>query len=402
MKSLVSTYVTPQNLFLLSILSIFFTNTYIYPIIFFVFIMSVIMTNYKEGNLTRSFEKWQFFLILFLFWALIITIANFGDSSLKNTIKLFINLSFLLIIPLFTRVCSDERFITRLFKVIELIILLNFIQLLIIYFKLDIFSLILENGINSSMVAYVVTSSPEIIFIGSVSKNIWATKVGLIGIIYLYGVASKIYRINLSRATIFISISFLSILMGLGRTAQLAYAISIAFFLLKKLYEIKDPRSKLYLGSGVIIGSILIAPKVIDKIFHINFNLNDGGYIRLKYWYVFLTNFMNEHFIIGNGILSASEFLKKYSTDIYLGENNLHNVWLNTLLDWGLIGFIFYILFFIYFHFINVKKDYVLNYIFLLFIPLNVILGLQYLGYDNDIVVFLSVLYIIHNLNFNR
>jgi hypothetical protein len=403
-RSLIDNQEKHQNileiLFLISLFSIFITYTYLYPFIFFLLITYIFLTEFiKNPSFKKIYNSniilWQKFLIGFLFWVLLISLFNWIQTPKEILIKIFLNLSFLMVIPILIKKVKLERFIKRIFYIVEIILVLTFVQLLFIYIKLGIFVEIFTNGISNSSMAYIVTSEPSLILFGSIAKNIWATKIVFVLIIYLIGISKKIYTPSIIKSSFIITIGIINTGMSLGRTAQLALFIVLLFFCIKKVLLLSNKKIKFTISLLFSLSAFLILSKIIDKIFHINFNITDGGYIRLKYWYVFFTNFYKEDFLLGNGLLSARFFLEKYSTDIYLGESNMHNIWLNTILDWGLIGSFLYIGFYLTMSlkFVKIFKFY--DFIFLIFIPFNIIVCLQYLGYDNDIVIFLSLLIII-------
>lgn len=131
--------------------------------------------------------------------------------------------------------------------------------------------------------------------------------------------------------------------------------------------------------------------KLFPILFRIKFDITDGGYVRTLYWRTFFSNIWNENFVIGNGQLFAHIFLKKYAP-YYIGENNMHNVFLNMILDFGFIGLTLYLIFI--FNIIRYLLKILLrsSVLFLVVFPLLVIFNLQYLGYDNDFVIFISII----------
>ncbi|NGT79832.1 O-antigen ligase domain-containing protein, partial [Clostridium perfringens] len=98
-------------------------------------------------------------------------------------------------------------------------------------------------------------------------------------------------------------------------------------------------------------------------------------------------------FIVGNGIGYSAYFIQ----DI-LGrfESNLHNVFLNIFFELGIIGIVLYITFIIQFFKDFITRKNILKNLFMIIFPMLAIVCLQYLGYDNDLVVTLTLLIIIN------
>jgi hypothetical protein len=89
------------------------------------------------------------------------------------------------------------------------------------------------------------------------------------------------------------------------------------------------------------------------------------------------------NFLTGNGILYGKYFFTKV---VEMSNNNFHNVFINTLVDTGVLGLTLYTATLV--QIFAFRKPFYL--LLLLLLPLLAILNLQYLGYDNDIVVYLA------------
>ncbi|MGF1637631.1 MAG: O-antigen ligase domain-containing protein, partial [Cyclobacteriaceae bacterium] len=89
-----------------------------------------------------------------------------------------------------------------------------------------------------------------------------------------------------------------------------------------------------------------------------------------------------------------SEFLSKYA-DFYRGEHHIHNVFFTNYLQMGLVGLLSYVLFLVYFVRDCFKE--VSNNLFwiLAFLPLLSIMIILYSGYDNDIVLYLILIFLL-------
>ena len=82
--------------------------------------------------------------------------------------------------------------------------------------------------------------------------------------------------------------------------------------------------------------------------------------------------------------------------------NNFHNVFINIFIDLGVIGLLVYflILKMIFVSFISKKNRMIMFY--LMFLPLFICMNFQYLGFDNDIIVFFLSVYLINLLSENN
>ena len=90
-----------------------------------------------------------------------------------------------------------------LVRFLEFIILINFIQIIYIYFDGKFFNDFFSGSLTESSDAAQTISSQHNI-IGAENKNIWATKFALIYMIYLYICAFDNFNINLIEKISFI------------------------------------------------------------------------------------------------------------------------------------------------------------------------------------------------------
>ncbi|MGE6893909.1 O-antigen ligase family protein [Priestia flexa] len=390
-------------IFFLCIMSIFIKFTFIYPVFFTVFIILSFIIELKNNQNDIRVNYWQMFLILFSFWVCFVNYIN-GNSDIVNIIKFYINIFFLIAIPFYLRTLNKRYPIIqkKIFLIIEILIFANFLQILTIYFTLNVFTNIISNGVTNSDAAYYITSNPNLILLGSESKNIWSTKIALIQIVYLIGINLNLHKRHKIFMFLINLIAILNVFMLLGRTAQLAYIVVLGFIIFKEILKAKQ-LFYLYLsliGSGFLL--IKVIPIIYDKIFHINFNITDGGFIRLQYWITFVQHFTDTNYIIGNGFFSAKEFLSNYAY-LYIGETNMHNVLLNNLLDWGIVGTILYSIFIILFlKAVYDKLQEFFMFVITIVMPLTIIMSLQYLGYDNDLMIFFALIMILSNIYFTK
>ncbi|EGT0696428.1 O-antigen ligase family protein, partial [Clostridium perfringens] len=227
---------------------------------------------------------------------------------------------------------------------------------------------------------------------GAENKNIWATKFALIYMIYLYICAFDNFNINLIEKISFIILGIVTVVLLLSRTAQVAIIIPIVFL---AFYSMRNLNYKYRIGIYAVSGILFLGALFVffDKFFHLEFNMTDGGFTRLYIWKEFIISVFDTHFIVGNGIGYSAYFIQ----DI-LGrfESNLHNVFLNIFFELGIIGIVLYITFIIQFFKDFITRKNILKNLFMIIFPMLAIVCLQYLGYDNDLVVTLTLLIIIN------
>ncbi|MBJ8111774.1 O-antigen ligase family protein [Bacillus cereus group sp. N6] len=381
---------TIQFLFYISILSIFIINSNVYPIIFGFFVISTnILLLYNGGY---AVKKWTLLILSFLFWGILIYIIQneYSSEDLKMLSKMIVNLLFFFTVINSGEKIIDDKFWKRTLLVFEVIIVLSFVQYMYLYYKLDLFSLIVHTA--DSMTAYKITENPQLLFWGNYSKNILATKIILAQICYFYIVINKFKFTKKNMLLLILSVC--NAILCLSRTAQLTYFGALGIYILFTVIKSKKTYIKVFAMLPMVLGFCLLFVK-IDDLLRINFDITDGGYIRLIYWNTFLDNFLETSYFIGNGLLSTANFLSRYSY-YYIGENNMHNVFLNMLLDFGFVGTSLYVLMLIsYYRSYRRISAKLYNRLILIF-SWFAVTSLQYVGYDNDLIVFLIIIYLVH------
>lgn len=383
-------------LYSLSIISIFLISK-LYPFIFSAFIAVGLYIIIKRERFNIRRHKWIILSVIFMLLSLIVSLIH-NQLSIFNYIKLSINIIFLIVSYLVYKDNMDKNLINKVISLIKIVILINFIQIMWIYISNGLFKTVfLGGGLENSDTRYLVSQFKT--FIGAESKNIWSSKLAFIQLIYLYYISTKE---NIVREDWYmIIVSATNILLLLSRTGQVCYFIGLGYFVIYKLLNHNSKKIKNISKILGLLGIALVGLVLIDKFLNIKFNKTDGGFIRLIYWKTFFMHIWDTSFIFGNGMLYTSNFLQEYSP-YYIGENNMHNVILNTWLDFGLVGLFTYIGFIGQYIYISLNKKIDLNSLFILILPLIATLMLQYLGYDNDIVIYLSLIYIINKPSLNK
>ena len=190
---------------------------------------------------------------------------------------------------------------------------------------------------------------------------------------------------------------FLISFLSLSRTPIVALLIGILlllWFVLNKKWKI------------VLLVVLCIAlPFVLQKVIRLDSltSSNDGMGIRLVYWKAFFQHF-NTISPLGNGFLSAPDFLSIHA-DFYRGEPHIHNTFLSSYLELGVVGFFSFLAFLVWFIGDCWKNTSNSKLWILLFLPILAIMMILYSGYDNDVVMYFSLVYLIgsmQEINFKK
>ncbi|KAA0790565.1 O-antigen ligase domain-containing protein [Bacillus wiedmannii] len=339
----------------------------------------------------KQVNRWQIYLLFFLLYGGLLNVFYFNNFEINLYIKFIVNLAFLLVVPNFIeKVKIDSEFNKRFKLCLELIIILSFIQIIYVYMSQNL-SLSYFLNIQNSIDAYAISRGADPIF-GHSNKNIWASKLFLVQLLYFNFILNDKIKI---REFLMLSIFVINVMLLLSRTAQMAMIIPFIYLFYKKIY-IKNNYIKFFvicLIPMLLFGFIEV---VTDVILRIGDPSTDGGASRISLWKAFFEHFNETHYMIGNGIYSSYGFLMQYVPH-YLVNTNMHNFIINIAMETGIIGVCIYILFLLglFRKLILGLRGYKGEFCIVFILPLVLIMSLQYLGYDNDIVVYLVLLFLI-------
>lgn len=379
--------------YLVSIFSIFLPIT-IYPVFFLIFIFFNLLTiiQSKQHILSKRLFKFFVFILLFIFVASMSFILNISNSDQVQYTKILVNFIFLISIIYYLQ-NNIEIFIRKrkIFQFLfEIIIFFSFIQILINVNTIN-FWMMPFIGIENSVVAYRIVEPT--IFFGTTEKNIWATKIAFIQIIYFSFIYFQYFKASKFKVSLIWIFSIFNILYTFSRTAQLVLLLFITLFLIWKIFYVyKNILLKFIAIISFLLVSIPTGIVIYDKLFHITLGSGDGLGARLELWLALYNNLDNMNLFIGNGILYAKYVISAFTS---WTNNNFHNVFLNTFADEGVIGLLLYlfILKIIFFSTSNSKQ--IKRYIsIVLFIPFLACINSHYLGYDNDVVIYFSLVFL--------
>jgi hypothetical protein len=220
-------------------------------------------------------------------------------------------------------------------------------------------------------------------FWGLDDKNMFGARIALLGFTYVLLPAVSRQVLSWGRIAIVLALAWLS----LSRTPVVALLLGV--FCL--LWAASTVRWRFVLAAAALAAIPFVAQKVI-RIENITAS-NDGMGVRLVYWKAFF-----EHFTtispLGNGFMAGRGFLGQYAA-FYHGEPHIHNTFLNCYLDFGLIGFLSYVLFLYYFYRFCVQQQPGRTFWWVASIPLLAIMMILYSGYDNDIIIYLVLVFLL-------
>lgn len=376
-----------ENYLYLFLLISIFLKVKIYPFIMvgFIFLMIINSSNMKK-------IKKECILITLL---LIFSIGNYilfsnDFINFQYILKLIVNFGFLLSFLILKRKYDIKKIII----LIKILIILTFIQILIVYYLKDI-NLFYFFQINNSSEAYLVDIDQVPFLFASSNKNIWSTKILFLEIIFMF----YSYKNNMKDYFFYILIIFncLLLISRTGYLALLLYIVLQIFLTVIKKYK-KNKKILISIFLGLLLPLLFSVNLIFEKFLRIDFNnleeylalKTDGGAARITMWIIFLKYFDSINILRGIGIGNTPKFLLYYGGG---SDGNMHNFILNTFLEQGVIIGVIYILF----HFLFIKK--VVKAFkwdsLLLLVPFYAVISLQYLGYDNDIVIYISLVYIL-------
>jgi len=321
-------------------------------------------------------------------------LLNYEKSSLQHFRRLTVQLLFL---------GSSCYIINKknevLFQNVNLI--KYFLQLLVVFSFVQVFyNVLLVNawslpfvGIKTSLAAKIITSVP--VYFGDPGKNIWATKIIFYQII-LFGMSHyKLVRLGKIEYFIFTLLGMFNCLYTFSRTALLMYGlfyIALSFYYIQKRKHI----NKILLTIIITTILIILGGWVFNNLFHLTLDSSDGLFARFILWDLWYQRMLDKdvlQLILGDGIRSAHYYI---STLTNLPVGNYHNVFLNILAELGILGFLLYILILFKIFYSNRLKNN--SHLLILLLPLLSCLFSHYLGYDYDVVVYLSLVYLIKKM----
>lgn len=364
-----------EALFCLALVAVFLPVK-IYPLLF---LLASLGYFWDTPVLLR--HRWVGCLGVFTAYALLLFLIHLPDDGrqVMNFLKLPINFCYLYFAVGWLVQRDNTRLLRWVDVTLHFVLALTLLQLLL-YHQVAGFRWL--GGVPSSAQGSALYQDAYY-FWGLDDKNMFGARIALLGFVYVLLPVVRQQRLAWWRMAFVLLLAWLS----LSRTPVVALLLGI--FCL--LWVGTTRRWRVVLGGLALVAIPVVAEKVIrlDNLLA----SNDGMGVRLVYWKAFF-----QHFTaispLGNGFMSSPGFLAHYA-DFYHGEPHIHNTFLNSYLDFGVIGVVSYGLFLFYFY--RFCRDTQKNERFwwVAFLPLLAILLILYSGYDNDIILYLLLVFLL-------
>lgn len=372
-----------------AIFTTFISGVKIYPIVFLLF--SFLFFALEHKSIKVNYYVLLLILILFsliqvFFLSGIHGFKSTGFISVKDNFKMFINYLWLISSVLFyqkfqTQIQSNKDILRLTFLII---LILSSIQLIYKINALDLWVTPFDGSNVSSSVSTVLNEMPS--FFGDLNKNIFATKVLFIFIIYIQMNQVGFFGKKKIKWGLIIWGLVFSV-YSLSRTGQAIYLIFIFLLFLKAYFEYPKYRALRPIVVSLIVFMGLIVVRVaLNSFFHLDLSSSaDGFSTRLILWLGYLKNIGNIGYL-GNGVFSAADFIEQ---TIGRRESNFHNVFMNMSYEAGWIGLGMYFLLLVsIYHIFNFRQLFWISTA--LFIPFIGCINSHYTGYGPDEVIYMA------------
>lgn len=387
-------------LYLVSCFSIFLAPAPIYVPLFWLFSIVVGLNVVVRKRCEIDRRAFSLIIVAFLFIILssVIYFRYSFQSSFQVYFKILTNYCFFIASVLFISKVDPKRYLRFFEMLLVLILVFSFIQVI---YKVAVLNLwVAPFNYDSSFSAFAISKGVTII--GHSHKNIWATKLAFIGLVYFGGVYLKVFNRPQMQNKLLMVLWLTSIFYLSSRTGQVVAGVFlIAYFWLSYLRNF-HAYARLIVA-GVFIAVLWYAiPIAVEKLLRLDesvFNVateghgGDGFKARIMLWLYLFSHFSEFNHLVGNGVL----FLDSFFEGVFY-ESNIHNVFATIWIDLGITGVLLFSI--IVAKVLGTSKKN-LAFFLLLGVPFLAGLMVQYLGYDNDIVVYFSMALIIADMKFN-
>lgn len=214
--------------------SLFIISLFLKIRVYFAIMILIILFNFLFLK-NIKLKKYQIFSILLIGYTTFSWFYTQGNEIKNlNTLKMILGFSYISVFENSFKNFNPKSYIIfwkKINKVLKILIILNFFQILFIYIKNNIPLLQIFYLKNSSM-AYIINFNDVYMFVGNENKNIWSTKLGIIAIIY-YFTQKHIIKERVNKKIIILSI--ITILLILSRTGILFLSIFLFLNILENI-----------------------------------------------------------------------------------------------------------------------------------------------------------------------
>ncbi|MFB2121026.1 O-antigen ligase family protein [Parapedobacter sp. 2B3] len=360
--------------FCLALLAVFLPVK-IYPLVFLV--ASAFFAFDTKGWLRHG---WVWFLAVFAGYAAAAFLMGLPAEAreLTNFLKLLVNFTFLYAAVAWLVQRHNGRLLQWVDITLHIALALTLLQLLV-YHQAAGFRWLggaATSAQGSALYQYGTY------FWGLDDKNMFGARIALLGFVYVLLPTVRRHAIVWWRIALVLLLAWLS----LSRTPMVALLMGVGFL----VWLAANTRWRVALGVLVVLALPVVAQVV--RVGNITAS-NDGMGVRLTYWKAFF-----EHFSaispMGNGFMSGSDFLGRYAA-FYHGEPHIHNTFMSCYLDFGIVGLVSYALFLCQYFRFGVQQYGGQWFWWVAAIPLLAIMMILYSGYDNDIVLYLVLAFLL-------
>lgn len=364
-----------EVLFCLAIAAVF-VPIKVYPIIF---LTASLFFYLDTEKLLRHY--WVYFLLVFTAYASLIFVIGLPENRIEitNFLKLPINFMFLYLAVGWLAGRDNGRLLRGVDMTLHVVLALTLVQL-VVYHEAASFQWI---GGSPTSATGSAMYRPSLYFWGLIDKNMFGARIALLGFVYILLPVVRQQRMVWWR----IAFVFLLAWFSLSRTPVVALLIGVFGI----LWVASNVRWRIVLGTAAILAIPLVAQKII-RIDTITAS-NDGMGVRIVYWKAFFEYFTTIS-PLGDGFMSGADFLGQ-NAQFYHGEPHIHNTLMSCYLDFGIIGLLSYMLFFYYFYRYGLERQAKPVFWRVALIPLLAIMMILYSGYDNDIVLYLVLVFML-------
>jgi hypothetical protein len=364
-----------ESLFLLSLISIFLPWK-VYPLFF---LLTSLFLLWESRPFT--FKKWTVALAIYVAYGLAIFGLNYSGQTpeISSAAKLLINMFFLTGSVHWLSRRDNGNLTYFLDWTLGVLLLLTLIQLLVYHASFD-FRLIF--GSDSSGQASGLYRS-GLYYWGLDDKNMFGARIALLGFVFVFIPVLRKDKLSVLRVIFVFLVAFLS----LSRTPMVALLIGV--FALTWMILERRWRIVLLVTMAAALPFFLTQVVRIDSIT----SSNDGMGIRLIYWRAFFTHF-SDLSIWGGGFLEAGRFLRE-NAEFYRGEPHIHNTFMTTYVEFGVIGFLSFFTFVLLFFKVCYQQITQIGLWIVLFLPILAIMMILYSGYDNDVAVYFVLVWLV-------
>jgi len=368
-------------LFVLWLLAIYAAPMKVGPLFFVLFAISAALpllpVSLRHLFAQRGQRAW-YGILVYLIYVIVIYAVKGGDDDVA--LRLLIDISLFLLATTYFAFISLDHDCEGIRNIISygLLLALCFSCCQTLYSVAAGNLWLLPLHVKNSVDAYAIETSATIVF-GDHNKNIWASKT-LFTYLAFFAIRNERWK-NLDYAALTVFLVALAYLCS--RTAQLAFICGAVAYALYRLRPRLNVTAKIALAICLIAAGFavlhLMRLTTVSSIDLTEGAHGDGLFARFFLWGYFfswLPTFHLSELWFGHGVFAVASFLNPPFT-----ETNLHNVFLDQVYDYGIVGCLLYSSFLVF-----VFRTLSPRWRWLILPALLVVLNSQYLGHEPELL----------------